>query len=239
MSTVVAVVGLVGQDKRQVAPQAKSDSFAIDDNGRKIRVQNREVAGANFKIVGVDLAARAEVLDQASRILGKVETVATGDASTALERACYRPKDENDNTRVIFERGEVSPSFVLTSEDGAWKWKTPCRRTAKITRNIATASGLHLGQTQEQVVSILGLPTSRSRTTRNGLDFLNYELDVKKKMSPRELAPYLQDELKVTPNLDQKAWIKNYGYYALDESIHARFINDSLTNLEVGWSETY
>jgi hypothetical protein len=230
---------LRGQDKPQVAPPSKSDSFETDEHGRKFRVQHREVAGTNFQIAGVDLAAREEVLEQAARILGGVETVATGDAAAFLERACYRPTEENDNTHLIFIRGEVSPYFVLSSESSSWKWKTPCRRSPKITRNIATASGLHLGQTQEQVIAILGLPTTHGRNVMSGRDDLAYELEVNKKMSPRDLAPYLQDELKQYPNLDRKTWIKNYGYYSLWVSIHAKFINDSLTNLEVLWSETY
>jgi hypothetical protein len=187
----------------------------------------------------VDLAAKEEVLTQAARILGSVETVATGDAAAFLERACYRPKEENDSTRLIFVRGEVSPYFVLSSENSAWKWKTPCKRSPKITSSVTTASGLHLGQTQGQVIAILGLPTRRSRNVQNGRDYLIYEIEVKKKMSSSELAPYLKDELKQYPNLNQKTWIENNGYYSLWESVHAKFINNALTNLEVLWSETY
>lgn len=237
--TAVPVVRIYGQGKPQVAPPSKSDSYSIDEKGRKFRVQNREVARTNFQIAGVDLTAREEVLEQAARILGKVETVATGDAGDFLERACYQSKEINDNTHLIFMRGEVSPSFLLSSESSSWKWKTPCKQSPKISHSLATASGLHLGQTQEQVIAILGLPTRRSRNVQNVRDDLVYELEVKKKMSSRDLAPHLQDELKQYPNLDQKTWIENYGFYSLWESIRARFINDSLTSLEVLWSETY
>lgn len=235
----IPIVPLHGQDMPRVAPPAKSDSFESDEHGEKFRVQHHEVAGTNFQIAGVDLAAREEVLEQAARILGRVETVATGDASAFLERACYRSTAEDDSTHLIFVRGEVSPYFVLSSEGSSWQWKTPCKRSPKISRSLATASGLHLGQTPEQVIAILGLPSRLSRNVQNGRDELIYELEVKKMMSTRELAPYLQDELKQLPNLDQKTWIENYGYYSLSESIHANFTKDSLTNLEVSWSETY
>lgn len=237
--TAIPIVRLYGQDHTQVAPPSKSDTFSTAENGKKFRVQYREVAGTNFQIAGVDLIAKEEVLDQAARILGKVETVATGDASTFLERACYRSTQENDNTRLIFVRGEVSPYFVLSSESSAWQWRTSCKRSSRISRSLTTASGLHLGQTQEQLIAILGLPTMHSRNVHNGQDDMVYALETKKKMSSRELAPYLQDELKQYPNLNQKTWIENNGYYSLWVSIHAKFINDSLTNLKILWSETY
>jgi hypothetical protein len=239
MVVAIPIVQLYGQDKLQVAPPDKSDTFERDENGKKFRVQHHEIAKTNFQIAGVDLAAKEEVLTQSARTLGRVETVATGDGAAFLERACYRPTEENDSTRLIFIRGEVSPFFILSSENSAWRWKTPCRRSTKITRSVATASGLHLGQTQEQVIAIIGLPTRFSRNMKNGGVYLIYEHEVKKKMSSSELAPYLRDALIQYPNLDQETWIKNYGYYSLWESIHAKFINNAMTNIEVWWSETY
>ncbi len=238
-ATAFPAVDLTAQEKPQVAPPSKSDTFGEDEHGRKIRIQHREVAGANFQIAGVDLTASPEVLEQAAKILGKVETAASGDASTWLEEACYRSSDEHDSTRLIFQRGEVSPSFVLSSQSTAWKWKTPCKRSPKVTRSIATASGLHLGQTQEQVIALLGLPTTHRRIVQTGQDDLAYELESMKWMSPRALAPYLQDAIKQHPNLDQKEWIKRHGFYALEVYIDAKFIRDGLTTLEISWSEEY
>jgi len=239
MVVALPAVQTSGQQKPQIAPPSKSDSFGTDENGKKFRVQHREIAGTNFQVAGVDLAARAEVLEQAARTLGRVETKATGDAADFLEEACYRPMEENDRTRLIFQRGEVSPSFVLSSEPTGWKWKTPCKRSPKITRGLATASGLHLGQTQEQVIAILGLPTTHHRNTQIGRDDLAYELQSKRWMTSRELAPLLKDELKKHPKLDQSLWIRNYGFYSLWVSIDAKFINDKLSNLRILWSETY
>jgi hypothetical protein len=233
------MIRVKGQEKPQVAPPAKSDSYAKDENGRKFRVQHREVAGTNFQIAGVDLTANEEVLTQAARIFGKVETLATGDASTFMERACYRSANEKDGTRIIFERDEVSPSFVLSSEISSWKWKTPCKRSPKISQILGTASGLHLGQTEEQVIAILGLPTRRSRNVKNGRDALVYELDVKRKMTPEEVAPFLKDELKLHPDLDQREYIREYGFYDLSEFIRAMFVDGKLTNLAIRWSEMY
>ena len=232
-------VRLNGQDKPQVAPPAKSDSYATDELGRKIRVQHREVAGTNFQIAGVDLAFKGDFFPHVFRLLDKFTTVASGDASTGLEEACYQSAEQSDSTHLIFGEGEVDRSFILSSDSSAWKWKTPCKRSPKISRHLATASGLHLGQTQKEVIAILGLPTRLSRNVQNGRNELVYELEGKKKMSARDLAPYLKDELKQYPNLDQKTWIQNNGFYDLSVSVHAKFTNDTLVNLEVSWSETY
>jgi len=237
---------LHGQDKHQVAPPSKSDTFAGDGHGKRFRVQHREIAGTNFQIAGVDLTAKEEVLDQAARILGKVETVATGDASEFLERACYRSTVGNDSTRLIFVRGEVSPYFVLSSESSAWTWKTPCKRSPKITRNIATTSGLHLGQTQEQVIAILGLPTRLSQNAKNGRDNLVYSLEARKKTDPGDLAIMLQEEMQKSQSLTAKEkeylvkdFHENYDFYDLSVDIDAKFINNALIKLEVFWSATY
>ncbi len=237
--TPVSVVRLYGQDKPQVAPPAKSDSYATNEHGGKIRIQHREVAGANFQIAGVDLTARGDFFTRVFGVLGKVTTVWSGDGADSNHEACYRPVEENDRTHLIFGEGEVDESFTLSSDGSSWKWKTPCKRSSRITRSLASASGLRLGQTQEQVIAILGLPTSRSRNLQNGRDELVYELESKRDMSSRELAPILEDELKRHPNLDQRAFIKNYGFYSIEVSIHAKFVNVALTNLTVSWSEQY
>ena len=39
-----------------VAPHEKTDSFATTESGKKIRIQEREIAGTNFQIAGVDLS---------------------------------------------------------------------------------------------------------------------------------------------------------------------------------------
>jgi hypothetical protein len=230
------VVRLYGQDKPHVAPPAKSDSFATDDSGKKTRVQHREVAGTNFQIAGVDLTANEDFQTQVAKVLGKVTTVWSGDASTGLEEACYRSAKVNDSTHLIFGQGEVDQSFILSSDGSAWKWKAPCKPSLKITRGLATASGLHLGQTQEQVIAILGLPTRRSQNAKNERDDLEYSLEAYKRMSARELAPLLQNELKEYSKQELREWINKHGYY-LEVYIHAKFIKDSLTNLEVSWSK--
>jgi hypothetical protein len=205
---------------------------------KKFRAQNREVAGTNFQIAGVDLALKGDFFTYVLGTLGKVSTVWSGDAADSNHEACYRSAEENDSTHLIFSEGEVSRSFTLSSDGSVWKWKTSCKPSPKITRDIATVSGLHLGQTQEQLIAILGLPTIRSQNVKNGRDDLAYKLIARKKKSSREIALLLQNELKQYPNLYKKAWIENNGYYDLYVFIHAKFMNNALIKLEVTWVAT-
>lgn len=225
---------VISQEKPEIAPSQKSDSYAEDENGHKFRVQHGELAPTNFQIAGVDLAREGEILDQAARILGPVTTRATGDASTGDERACYRPTDKTDKTRLYFHRGEVSPWFVLSLGTPASETLDVCRPSSRVTKDIATSSGLHLGQTEERVIAILGLPTRSSHSAKTGRDLIVYEYQTQKKNSPS----YLAWARKTDPGKSEQYYLNDYGFYSLWESIKATFANQALTELEVDWSAT-
>jgi len=198
----------------EVAPPAKTDTYAVTNNGKKLRVQHREIAGTNFRISGMDLASKDEVLQQATKLFGNTPSVSSGDASTSNEQVCYMSLIENDNTHLIFGRGEVDSSFILSSDSSVWKGNHICNRSGKITRNVATDSGLHLGLTQTQVIAILGLATRQSRNVQQHKDALIYSIESKKK----------QGETST--------------FYYLSVNIDAQFVDDSLTRLTISWSLT-
>jgi len=227
-------LGSMTQEPVAVAPPSKTDTFAGDEPGHKIRVQRGELPKGNFQIAGIDLAAHKEVLDQAVDSLGKTATHASGDASTALEEACYQSSDRNDGTLLIIQRGEVSPSFVLAADRSYWKWSTPCRRSTKVTRQISTASGLRLGLTQEQVIAVLGLPTSRMQNHKLHSDSISYDFEMRKRTSQT----WLMRSRRQHPEMSEKELEQNYGHYDLWESINAEFVNNSLVTLVVNWSAT-
>jgi len=206
LSLLILIASIHGQTQSEVAPPAKSDTSAVTADGKKLRVQNREVAGTNFRISGVDLASGEEVLLQATKLFGKSPSVSSGDASTSYRRVCYRSATENDNTYLTFGQGEVDSTFVLSSDSSVWKGNHICNRSRKITRNVATDSGLHLGLTQAQVIAILGLATRHSQNIRQHRDALIYSLEVRKKA----------DVLVV--------------------NIDTQFVDDSLTRLAISWS---
>ena len=198
----------------EVAPPAKTDTYAVTNNGKKLRVQHREIAGTNFRISGMDLASKEEVLQQATKLFGNTPSVSSGDASTSNEQVCYMSLIENDNTHLIFGRGEVDSSLILSSDGSVWKGNHICARSGKITRNIATDSGLHLRLTQAQVITILGLATRQSRNVQQHKDALIYSIESKKK----------QGETST--------------FYYLSVNIDAQFVDDSLTRLTISWSLT-
>jgi hypothetical protein len=223
-----------GQEPVVVAPPSKTDTLAEDESGHKIRVQRGELAKVNFQIAGIDLAAYKEALDQAADSLGKTATHASGDASTALEEACYQSSNLKDRTLLIVQRGEVSPSFVLAADRSYWKWNTPCRRSAKVTRQVSTASGLRLGLSEEQVIAVLGLPTSRIQNHKLHSDSISYDFEMRKRTNQT----WLMRSRREHPEMSERELGQNYGHYDLWESINAKFVNDSLVTLVVNWSAT-
>jgi hypothetical protein len=223
-----------GQESAAIAPPSNTDTFAETDSGHRIRVQHGELAKGNFQIAGVDLAGDTEALDQAARSLGTTSIHRSGDASASLAEACYQADGKDDNTLLIMQRGEVSPSFVLTVDRSYWKWKTACRKTWKVNKQITTASGLRLDLTQEQVLAILGLPTRRSHSPKIHRDSMAYEFLTRKKTDPKSFLRARQ----VHPEMSERDLEENYGKYDLSESINIEFLNGSLVLLEVGWSAT-
>jgi hypothetical protein len=231
---LISNVSIHGQTQSEVAPPSKSDTYAVTVDGKKLRVQHREIAGTNFRISGVDLATTEEVLQQATKLFGKSPSVTSGDASTSNEGICYRSATENDTTYLIFGRGEVDSSLILSSDNSVWKGNHVCTRSGKITRSIATDSGLRLGLTQAQVIGILGLATSHSQNIQEHTDRLIYSLEARKKTDPQQLARLRKDS-KESP----EEFLRNSEFYALEVNIEARFKGDSLIRLNASWSAQY
>ena len=109
-----------------------------------------------------------------------------------------------------------------------------CKRSEKITRNVATDSGLRLGLTQKQVIAILGLATRHSQNIQEHTDRLIYSLEARKKTDPQQLARLRKDS-KESP----EEFLRNWEFYALEVNIDARFKDNSLFRLTVSWSAQY
>ena len=225
---------VIGQQKFEVAPAQKSDSFVTDESGRKMRIQIGEMANTNFQIAGVNLASTEEALKQASRILGPAVPYETGDAANSDVRTCYRPAETTDRTRLYFHQGEVDEWFVLSMGVPTWERNTSCHPSMKISKNTGTASGLHLGQSQQDVIAILGLPTRRSHNASTDWDFMAYDFQIRKKASKQEL----DQAREQNPSTGEQELEKNYGFYDLSETIEAKFVNNRLNSLDVHWLTT-
>jgi hypothetical protein len=227
-----------GQSSQGLAPHKKSDTFAVDENNKKIRVQHGELAATNFQIAGVNLASQGNLLDIAARVLGKVSTSASGDAASYDEQACYRSARANDTTHLIFGKGEVNEYFVLTSSGSVKKKNAICLRSGRVTRDSATGAGLKLGMSEEDLISRLGLPTFRSSSVEKKREELRYEFETRKRTDLKEAARWLKDALEKDPSLNVKMFHEDNDFYDLFESIHAQFIDSKLVQLRVSYVPT-
>ncbi|HEY0307177.1 MAG TPA: hypothetical protein VGB94_03395 [Acidobacteriaceae bacterium] len=235
---LIAVPNILGQTSKDIAPHQKSDTFLVNEKGKKIRLQHGELASTNFQIAGIDLTLNGELLGRAAKVLGSVSTTSSGDAADYDEQACYRSAVANDGTHLIFGRGEVNVYFVLSIDGSTRKKNAVCLRSEKITLDAATESGLKLMQTEEQVIAVLGLPTSRSGVSKEKREELRYEFETRKHVAPQELARQLKEALQKDPALNLREFHDNYDFFDLDESIRAQFVGDRLVRLTVSWVAT-
>lgn len=212
----------------QTSPNDSSDWWSITgslgDEGDGT-IQNREIAGGNFQILGVDL--REDAIARLEKRLGKTPVVNRGDASTGRAQACYLSSSKPP-TFLVAEEGEVNYAFYLFNDAAPWNGRELCTRSTKISHDVQTASGLHLGQTPEQVSKILGKP---SRRTPNEL---SYVLEVRKGPTPDALARCRSQH----PELNGNEIPENCVTYDLTVVIRARFAHAKLVYLVVSTSET-
>lgn len=230
---VLLIIGLfsfrLGGQARQISPDDNSDRWSITgpagDAGAGT-IQNREIADANFLVLGVDF--RENAVARLKKRLGKTPIVARGDASTSREQACYRSPQEQSPTFLIAEEGEVNYAFYLFNDSTPWNGRDLCTPSREISREVQTASGLHLGLTQEQVIKILGKP---SRRTANELSYL---LEVTKRTAPDALARCRSQHSEPNSNEISEACVT----YDLTVFIRAKFAHAKLVYLVVSTTET-
>ncbi len=222
------LAGAARQTKRDLGLD-NSDWWSIDRNPdpyNNIKPETREFSKSNFQILGIDLDDT--MFTKAASRLGTTAFIVRGDASTARRQACYVSSDGRQRVHLIFEQGEVDFTFYLFSDGPVWKGNDRCLASTRIPLSLATSSGLRLGQTPEQVIAILGKPTTEDK---NGF---TYFFSVEKKTSAEDLKQARQRN----PRLSEEDIQENYGSYYLDARIHARFQQSKLAYLAVSKSET-
>lgn len=235
LGVLVASVPLHAQNADGIAPPRKSDTFAITDSGRKVRFEAGELPPGTFEIAGIKLDGKMEVLEQARRLLGNTPSFGTGDASTGDIQICYRSASAGDNTHLFFGRGEVDIHFKLAAESDDWNTVVPCLQSSRVSRGLATASGIHLGESEAQLIRQLGLPTRRRRDPASGRATLNYDFQRMKKTDAREFAQFRKEN----PQMSEREAQENYGAYSQGESVRAVFSHGLLVQIYVDWSGSY
>lgn len=188
--------------------------------------QEREFARSNFEILGVNLGEN--MFSAANMKLSKATAVERGDASTWRRQICYTSVGKQDQVHVVFEQGEVDYTFYLFAGDRTWEGSDRCVPSEAISGRLETASGLHLGQSPAQVVTILGQPTIRRKNE------LVYSFSVKKKTSPRDLKAARQRH----PEMSEKEFEESFASYNLGAGIDAKFADSKLTYLAVSKVES-
>ena len=144
---------------------------------QKATPQKRKISDKNFEVMSVTLGE--DMFSEAGTEFGSVRPVIRGGTASFREQACYAlPASEY----LIFEHTEASDTFYLFVGGGPWKGEDSCVPSARAPLSIVTGTGLHIGQTPEQVIAILGQPSERTA------DQLSYVLQSKRPATPEELA---------------------------------------------------
>ncbi len=189
---------------------------------QKATSQKRKISDKNFEILGVVLSE--DMFSLAGTEFGSVRPVVRGDAANFREQACYSlPAREF----LIFEHGEVNDGFYLFAGGAPWKGQDTCVPSSRAPASFVTGSGLHLGQTPEQVTAILGQPSERTP------DQLLYLLESKRPATSDEIA-LLQ---KQHPELNEPQPPKSLEF-DVTVVIVAKFVKSELNYLAVSKAES-
>jgi hypothetical protein len=229
LSLGLPLLGPATQTDDIVRLQNNSDWWSTSrspDPDESIKTQEREFAKSNFQVLGVNLGET--MFSRAAAKLGKATAIERGDASTGRRQVCYASSGTQDKVHLVFEQGEVEYTFYLFADGPAWEGADRCVDSNAISMHVATASGLHLGQTPARVIAILGKPTKRRENE------LVYSFSVKKKTSLQDLKEAKQRH----PELSDKDFQETYSSYNLGASIHAKFVESKLTYLAVSRAES-
>jgi hypothetical protein len=232
MVVLLSISFLQGQTKPRVAPPSKSDTLATLENGHRLRIQRGELPIGHFQIAGVDLTLEKDTFEQAYAKFGRIESAASGDAGDFDEQICYQSLDQADKTKLIFGRGEVNSYFTLTSEPMIWKPKQKCLPSKLISAGLKDNAGVQLGQSEAQVIALLGLPTSRSEHQQIKKIFYEFEMDKKAKPSELKLVK------ERYPSWSEKEILQNYGTHSQNEGIRLMFFQDRLVSVTANFSAT-
>lgn len=196
------------------------------ESGEENKTEARELTASNFRVLGVSLGDK--MFDRAAARLGRAKIVERGDASTGRRQACYMSLGGQEKAHLIFEQGEVDYTFYLFADGPLWEGADRCVESNAISNHLATATGIHLGQTPAQVIAILGKPTKKRE------DELVYSFSVRKKASPEDL----REARQRNPEMSDKDFEETYSHYYLGAGVVAKFKNSKLTYLAVSKVES-
>lgn len=124
-------------------------------------------------------------LGDAEATMGKSPARKCSRDEEASNEVCYVSAGR-DRTKVVFEAGssggwKVLDGYKVMARSVTRRCYSRCSRTAKVTSGVQADSGLKLGLTREQVVSLLGRPK------RLGGNTLSFEWQTRRAMTKEEI----------------------------------------------------
>jgi hypothetical protein len=230
---VVALTGL-----GQISPTRLDDSDwwstlvifnQLDLSAPSTNTQNGQPASPNFEIAGIALDKLQ--FERVADRMGEAPLVERGDAARHRIQLCYSAVDKSQDIYLIFERdGEgFGSSFYLFKGGSPWNGIDLCVGSQLVSPHSHTGSGLRLGQSEAQVRSILGKPSTDSPGR------LVYVYEVKRKTSAQKL----EELRRANPSLQDQEFHSSFDFYYADAYLEARFVDSTLTYLAVTRSETF
>jgi hypothetical protein len=194
-------------------------SYAENPETSNVRAQHRMPAASNFRILGITLgdSHNRDFPDVIAR-LGNAAIISRGDGSRGRSQICYSSTEKSEQVHLIFEEGELENSFYLFAQGSDWSGSDRCVSSKLILTSLTTASGLHLGQTRQQLEAILGKPSVAYEKKSV------YSFEVERTVTPAEFKK-LYPNSSSTPN---EALV-----YSAKARIEARFENSKVTYLAV------
>lgn len=178
-----------------------------------------ELATAHRVVLGFTVGL--DSLDDVERKLGSAELYRDTSRGDVIKGRCYRSNRESDSTVVRFESAAVGGwrevNMITVARDSSQVPPTAqCSAVEAVTRRLATASGVRLGMTRQQVRQVLGGPGAVSG------DDLTYDYKSRRKLTVQE-----RRKLNVAD-----VWAS----YLVMSAARFRFADNALASFEIYWA---
>jgi hypothetical protein len=211
---ILGMITCVAQTRRE------QKSLCDQQETKRVEITDSDATILEFAIGHVSLKDIQAKLGSA-----KIERVSReGESDTAM---CY--VSPVDGTVLVFYSGPMGgwkdmTWFAIWSREAAYPNPSQCASSTLISRSLATASGLRLGLTKNELEGIAGRPT------KVGSASAKYEYLCRRKMSVKEIQGFKDvNNWDVTsdPYFDRMSWID------------VRYANSAASRLEIGRIESY
>ncbi len=187
-------------------------------------VRHEEIDSGHITVLGVMAGART--IEWVTAKLGHAVPFNRGTKERPAMAVCY--VSDRDNTKALFVAGprgvrDQIMEIKLISGDVRFDDADRCARSALVSREIATGSGIRLGATPAEIKALLGPPTDESP------GFLGYEFHVERRLTEAEVGRI------------EKRWpdVRKYPYHDVSSSVEARFAGKRLKRLDLYRLVTY